>query len=204
MAKSGLAVLESRWWKNSNTSVRGVFDLIIDLNFDSHHDYDYEMVNSKAAFTESFQRYALDKKTNFISIASHGCREGIQLYNNDIVSRSIIRNILKRDTNIRCLSGLHLGSCFFGAKNLARFLFEEDISPWWVAGYSKRIDFARSTALDFIFFNEILEGDADDPVKTIKKVSKFLRAKAGGLCDSLQFGIYMQDGSSQVVNLLES
>lgn len=201
---TAITVLESRWWSNRNTSVRATFDLLSDLECGTHHGYNYEMCNSSVAFTEAFSRYVCQSEdTHYLSVASHGAQDGLQLYNGDVVSRAKIRNILKRDEENRTLSGLHFGSCFFGTQDLAAFLHGFDISPWWIAGYGREIDFVQSTVLDLIFFQQILANKRAHPLQQIKRVSEWMRSNVSGLVDELKFNIYLyNDGSQSIEPLL--
>lgn len=49
---TNVAVLESTWFQHKNTSVRGLFELIADINCDNPHSYNYEMANSEVALKE--------------------------------------------------------------------------------------------------------------------------------------------------------
>ena len=53
-----MAVVEGKWFKDQNISVRGLFDLVSDINFDSPHNYHYEMFNNGAALQEIMERLA--------------------------------------------------------------------------------------------------------------------------------------------------
>ncbi len=204
MKSINIAVLESRWWEGKNTSVRGMFDLLSDLYCDNHHAYHYEMCNSGAALKEALSRYVnKDEDTHYISIASHGSETGLSLYNKDSISRAEIRNILKRDSSNRAVAGIHFGSCLFGTEELAIFLHAEDISPWWIAGYGATVDFVKSTMLDLLFFQELLNHKRKDPVRQIHEVSQSLIETVPGLIKALDFGVYFYDDDSrEVVDLL--
>ena len=57
-----MAVVEGKWFENQNISVRGLFDLVSDINFDSPHNYHYEMFNNDAALQEIMVRLAKKDK----------------------------------------------------------------------------------------------------------------------------------------------
>lgn len=189
---TNICVIESRWWEAKNTSVRGIFDLLSDIHTHSHNGYEYEMANSRAGFQEVVERQLTNPKCNYLTIATHGSHKGLKLFNEEGISRAMIRNILKRDERGRNLVGLHLGCCSFLDERLADFLFERDISPWWIAGYGHTVSWVEATSLDFLFFNKLLEHDDNfkSPIKTIKRVADMLRKECGGLVEKLDFQIY--------------
>jgi len=39
--KTNICVIESKWWAETNTSVRGMFDLLADLHTGTPHGYEY-------------------------------------------------------------------------------------------------------------------------------------------------------------------
>ncbi|MGP0059791.1 MAG: hypothetical protein ACLPID_10945 [Beijerinckiaceae bacterium] len=202
---SNLCVIESRWWQSRNTSVRGMFELLSDLHTGSHHGYEYEMVNSRTGFQESVGRLLQYERCNYLYIATHGEESGLAMFNDDGISRAVIRNLLKKHQEERNLVGLYLGSCSFLQPELVEFLYEEDISPWWIAGYSRKIDWIDSTALDFLCFNKILSEErnlSDNPVKLIRKVAKQLSAECGGLIRKLGFQIYLCEQHPKIDELL--
>ena len=55
---TNIAVIESNWWRKSNTSVRGLFDLVANIAFDNPNAYHYEMVNTEDALKEVMPRIA--------------------------------------------------------------------------------------------------------------------------------------------------
>lgn len=202
---TGLAVLESRWDDDRNLSIREIFNLISDIHTNSSHSYDYEMVNSRVAFIEAFRRYRSLERTNYLSIHCHGNEQGLCMSNKDSISRAILRNCLKGDEN-RYLSGLHIGACSFINSSLVEFLYCGDISPWWIAGYGKDIDFIESTGLDFIFFHKLISFNGYKKLSEIDKiriVSNQMSEEMPGLIKKLDFCIfYYEDNSKEVIDML--
>ena len=43
---TGIAVLESKWWPNRNTSIRPLFDMVAEITKEDPHAYHYEMAGS--------------------------------------------------------------------------------------------------------------------------------------------------------------
>jgi hypothetical protein len=62
---------------DQNISVRGLFDLVSDINFDSPHNYHYEMFNNGTALQEIMARLASMDNIHNIYIAAHGSEDGL-------------------------------------------------------------------------------------------------------------------------------
>jgi hypothetical protein len=205
--KTNICVIESKWWGETNTSVRGMFDLLADLHTGTPHGYEYEMSNSRAGFVEALERQLKSDDSNYIAIAAHGTRQGLKLFNEDGVSKTVIRNILKNDDPPvgRNVIGMHLGCCSFLNRHSIEFLNREDISPWWIAGYYKEVDWVESAALDLIFFNKLLSIDNDaraNPTTTIRNVASKIARECSGLVKRLGFQIYLLEPGYEVQELI--
>ncbi len=72
MPKYELAVVESRWERKRNYSIRSIFDLISDLSYGDTHGYHYEMVNDEHAFKEIVSRLRQTRGIRALYIAAHG------------------------------------------------------------------------------------------------------------------------------------
>lgn len=191
---TNICVLETRWWTGRNTSLRPIFELISDIHCGDHHSFEYEMINNIGGFSETFSRQINNALVNYLVIAAHGDEQNIYLYNNQSISRTLIRNKLKKDDN-RQLVGLHFGSCSFLNENLARFLYGKDISPWWISGYGGKVDWIDASAFEFFFFNKILKMDLNQnhPTENIDNVCKQLWEQCPGLIKKLKFQVYSLD-----------
>lgn len=206
MKKStGIAVIESKWWRGSNVSVRSMFDLVADIATRNPHGYHYEMANSEAALKESIPRIAGYRDCRYLCLAMHGDSDGLQLINKERLSRTELRNLL---TRVKAkpgskLAGVYLSSCAFGTRDLADFVFQQDAGVSWIAGYSERVDFIESSALDLLFFNHLVWEDASTEGEKIKAVAKRITDIAPGLARELGFGIYVRkQGTGGAKNLL--
>jgi hypothetical protein len=130
--------------------------------------------------------------------------------NEDGVSAAVIREILKNDDlhEGRNIIGMHLGCCSFLNRSAVEFLRgddEEDIAPWWIAGFNKRVDWIEATALDFLFFNKLLDNDKNataNPVKTIRNVASGMMRECRGLARRLGFQIYLLEPDCAVEAIL--
>lgn len=69
-----LAVIESRWWRQGNSSVRGLFDVLADIHEDNPASYHYEMFNNRASLNEIVRRAA--RRHDNIYIGAHGRYSG--------------------------------------------------------------------------------------------------------------------------------
>lgn len=193
-----IAVIESNWYKDSNVSVHSLFDVISDITCGSPHAYHYERANCEAAMKEAIPRIAKDRRIKYLYIATHGEEDALQLYNGDNFTRTELKNQLIKIKNSSgsTLRGLYLGSCLVGSSNLADFLFADDIAPRWIAGYDKKISWVQSSALDMLFFNELIDADsssgAETPRMKIESIAKFIGKAAPGLVKDLGFGIYVR------------
>ena len=104
-----LAVLESRWWKTSNDSVRGLFDMLAGMHKDNPFAYHYEMFNNADSLRELIPRIAKMKDVHNIYIGAHGAEDGSALLcPGGRVSRTVLANILQ-PISARRLYGLFLG-----------------------------------------------------------------------------------------------
>lgn len=220
-----IAVIESRWNApgngiQRNTTVRPLFDFLSDLHYGNHHSFEYEMVATQPALDEALQRLASSRGVTVAYLAMHGDQDGLHLHGGGRVSRTHLKNTL-RDITLEhgaSLSGLYLGSCLFGAKALAEFIFQRDVSLAWVAGYNREVDFISSTALDMLFFHTWLEVRNERPnlskLARVTEVSRRLKMQVMGLCRTpeenhdpdcgLGFSIYVRRRGRQrgVVDLL--
>lgn len=204
---SKLSVVESKWFKRKNTSVKGLFDLIADLHCENPNEYHYEMAMSEEALKEAVPRLGSDNQVRWLYIATHGDADGLHLANGDVFSRTKLRNLFRqiKDTPGSKLHGLFLGSCLFGDEALADFLLGPDVDLAWVAGYGEEVDWIESSTLDFLFFNTLLK--YRDVEKTerqlIEAVASELVDRVPGLILDLGFGIHVRKRGGGIENLVE-
>jgi hypothetical protein len=87
---------------------------------------------------------------------------------------------------------------------LAEFLFEKDIGVKWIAGYSEEVDWLDSSAMDLLFFNELLSGDdSETDLQRIQRTASRISQIAQGLTQELGFGIFVRkQRTGGVKNLL--
>ena len=146
-----LAVLESRWWKTSNDSVRGLFDMLAGMHKDNPFAYHYEMFNNADSLKELIPRIAKVKDVHNIYIGAHGAEDGSALLcPGGRVSRTVLANILQ-PISARRLYGLFLGCCGVGLQTEWLMLRETRLT--WVAGYTESVDWVHSSAMDLFFWH---------------------------------------------------
>jgi len=194
--KTKLAVVEGKWFKNKNTSVRSLFDLISDINFDSCHEYHYEMFNNGDALKEIAERLGSTNNVYNIYIAAHGNCGAICGSNEEEVSLAKVRNVIKNITDARGkMHSIYFGSCNFGSyANLKSLLIKgHNNQIRWIAGYTESVDFVKSTVLDALFWNLYISNDASTPLQKIKEVCDTLLDEAPGLVKDLGFKVLAWD-----------
>jgi hypothetical protein len=204
---SGLVVLEGRWQKAKNLSVKSLFDVLIDMNFDNPHEYYYEKFanySSLKAILSDMGRYSGGK---YLYIGGHG-DENVLWGSIDFISRTQFRNALKGELG-GGYQGIFLGSCLFGSSRNANYLF--DILPnniKWIAGYSKSIDWVDSSVLDLLFWNTFFSYDSAKCTnrEIIELTCEEIFETSVGLIEKLGFHVFArrQGRTPGVINLLES
>ncbi len=204
--ESKLAVIEGKWDNKMNISVKGLFDILSDINFDTPHAYIYEMFCDANALTNIINRMATDKDIKYLYIGAHGNQSSIRGSGGD-VSRTKLRNILA-NLNIGTMEGLFLGSCLFGHEDNGDFLLNprgiRNPPIKWIAGYTKSINWIDSSALDILFWNKFFSfpGPA---IHRIESTALATQRLAPGLVVELGFCVYTKKKGPNggIKNLLE-
>ena len=220
LARLPISVIETKWFQETNTSVKGLFDLLADIHCHNPSAYHYEMFGSKRGFEDVFHRVARGPLTKEIYIASHGSSDGLQTpeaggLNDDFLSRKFIRSTVEKflDDGNKRIDGIFFGCCEFGTELAAGEILDlgshRRNSLRWICGYQKSVDWVESSALDMLFWNKYIEfryAYSSSPREAIEKVSHYLNAMAGGLCSELGFAVYVRKVSRDggVVNLIQS
>ena len=205
ISRSGIAVVESRWFPGDNITVAPLFNILGNIFYDNPNAYHYEMVGCTHAFQECLPRIASDKGIRYVYLATHGSPDALHLHGGDQMSRTVIRNCLTAIKGARhTLNGLYFGSCGFGTLTLAEYLYDRSNPVTWIAGYNNDIDWVESSVVDLQFFNLLLSATGSERDK-IEIVAKRIKKKIGPLCDELGFGIYVRKrGTGGVRNLLDA
>jgi len=152
------AVIESRWEKDSNLSVKPVFDLIAHTCFNgSLNAIPYERFLSERAFEDTVKYFMDDQRINALYIGCHADQDSLQVEaKGDILFRKVVNVLRSRkcSNNKGVVSGLFFGSCSFCTLDNVVVLMKNDDRLKWVAGYSKKVDWGLSTFLDGLFMME--------------------------------------------------
>jgi len=208
MPKYELAVVESRWERKKNYSIRSIFDLISDLAYGDTHGYHYEMVNDEHAFREIVSRLRQTRGIRALYIAAHGIKDGIQASNGNLIAKRLIFRTLTRrlDDEAGSLDGVHFGACWFlderHAFNLLRRHGEGEPGLWWVAGYSKVIDWIDSSAVDMFFWQQYLNDEEGTAMERIHRCAEAIRRLMPGAAKEMGFEIYVRGTRGRVKGLL--
>ncbi|KQS77246.1 hypothetical protein ASG25_04680 [Rhizobium sp. Leaf384] len=169
-----------------NASVRPMFDMLCDLHFGNTHEYVYEMVATTPALTNAIMRMAWDTDISTIYLACHGNRDGLKLHGEEtFIDRRKLSKMLLEGSTKRSLTGIYLGACEFGTKELATYLLDRDPQLRWVAGYQNPSDFIDGTALDVMFFNRWFTAITDDPDARPRQIAKQVAAYLKETCRGL-------------------
>ena len=204
MPKSRLAVIEGKWGKNTNVSVKALFDVLSDINFDTPHAYAYEMFCDAASLDNIISRMGANKSIKYLYIGAHGENDAISAPGGKIKRTKLKNSLLKLREG--SMEGLFLGSCLFGSAANMRHILCPPLGAnppvKWVAGYTEKIDWVQSSVLDLLFWKLIFENPAA-PTIQIERVAERLRDLEPGLVTELGFCIYVRSTASKGVrNLL--
>lgn len=194
---SGLVVLEGRWQNNRNTSVRSLFDLLMDMEFGSSHEYYFENFATSETLRSIISHVCgQHSRKKYIYIGAHG-DEG-QIYGSvDRITRASLNNTL-RDFLGGQIRGVFFGSCLFCNEDNAEFFFHNTHgvpnNVKWIAGYGRSVDWMESSALDILFwlnlFREKNRNPQSSEINIIDDVCNNLNGMMGGLMRELEFQVF--------------
>ena len=191
-----LAVVEGKWFKDRNISIRSLFDMVSDLNCGSPHEYHYEMFNDGNALQEIIRRLASKDNVYNVYIAAHGSDESLFGSNGEAISITKVRNAIKAMIEAPgVMHSIYFGSCNFGnISNLKSLLQQGSVDKTrWIAGYTEPIEFIKSSVLDALFWNLYIKEISDAPLTRIQNVCKILNEEVGGLIEDLGFKVLAWD-----------
>ncbi|MGC9270917.1 hypothetical protein [Acidiphilium sp.] len=194
---SGLVVLEGRWQNNRNVSVKSLFDLLVDMEFNNIHNYHYENFTNVQSFRAILNNIFLpNAHKRYLYIGGHGDEINVN-GTVDNVSRTEIRNSLHEIQGGQ-LRGFFVGACLFGNEENAGFFFAPEIGVVptirWFAGYQGNVDWIKSSVMDIIFWQRIFSERIRHPGATentiIENVCNYLNHSVSGLMEELEFQVY--------------
>jgi hypothetical protein len=191
---SGLVVLEGKWSKHYNTSIKSLFDVLIDINFESPHEYYFDTFANSVAFRDILKHVCGPHSQNrrYLYIGAHGDQRNIQGSVKPI-TRARFRNSLHGLGGQ--MRGVFLGSCLFGTLSNAKFLFHPSGVPanvMWIAGYGKSVDWIESAVLDMLFWNTLFDVDTGNrtPREVIEETCRRVSEGAPGLVRRWDFQVF--------------
>jgi hypothetical protein len=207
-----LAVLEGKWWPDSNVSVRYLFDCIAHLRHSTPDAYHYEMFCDGAALDNVVRRVACLPSVQLVYIAAHGGSDGIAGSDGEIIKRRKLQDIFGGFAR-GSIEGIYFGTCFFADEDNARFLLCEEgrysrMPAKWVAGYDQKVDWLKSSVLDMFFWVEYLEAcdDGETPVNAVRRAADRITRCMRGLARELGFQAYIRKpgaGAHDVAPLID-
>ena len=196
-----VAVVESRWWEDGNTSVRGLFDLIATIKKGNPDKYYYEMFNNACSLKEIICRASEKDEIRNLYIAAHGWEDGIcgaEQHCRNGISRRRLGNMLSNKE----LSGLYLSSCFTANPDTTTFLLERS-EVRWIAGYSEKVDWLEGASIDLYFWASYYRSrDVGTVDERIRRVSTNLKDHMLPACKRFGFNIFIRNENKNAQPLL--
>ena len=197
-----LAVIEGRWDKRSNCSVKPFFDTYSDVTHGNHNSFHYETFGDAAAFSEIVQRVGEQRGIRYVYVAAHGSDEGIFGASGALIPNKVIIESLKHAR----LDGVFFGACEFGVlKNARKILRSSDVALSWVAGYGSDVDWIRSSLADILFWRKYLETLLDEkktPKAAVRYTAEALVRYSPGMLLIDEFEIFLKDAQGDVELLM--
>ena len=196
-----VAVVESRWWKEGNTSVRGLFDIVATIKKANPDKYHYEMFNNAPSLKEMIHRVSKKEHIRNLYIAAHGWDDGIcgaERKNRNGISRTRLGNMLSN----KSLSGLYLSSCFTANQDTVCFLLERS-EVRWIAGYSETVDWLEGASVDLYFWARYYaSNNAGGADGRIHRVACKMKKRLLPLCKNYGFNIFIRGDAGKAEPLL--
>lgn len=154
-----IAIIEARWWRQGNHSVRDLFEAVAALHYGNPYGFPYDMFADRSSLEAVLGLRASDGRTEVAYMASHGDENRISGLPGKTISRRELRTALRRENPGGQLKGLYFGSCLTGNVNNAHFLLQGNANTrlQWVAGYEKSVDWIDSSAIDMVFMGKLAE-----------------------------------------------
>ena len=206
MAHTGLAVIESRWWRSGNDTVRPIFETLSGIVEDNPHSVRYDMFAEERSLRQIISNIAGDKEIKSIYIGAHGDKNAIGGLGGVSISRTMIRNMLTATNKSGSICGMYLGSCLVGTFDNSGFWFEQEKTGLsWIAGYSKSIDWIESSAIDMIFWSYYLRDrklnrsrrrGKKSELKMVEDATSKLHDLMPAAFDKLGFNVYYKSATA--------
>ncbi len=208
-----LAVVEARWWKDGNDSVRPLFDTLAGMHHDNPFHYHYEMFADEHSFCALVKRLGRTKGIHYLHVASHGSKDGKALlgapdlnpktkrWESAKISRTKVKNAIVGATADpgSSFTGIYFGSCYFGNPEVSDYLFSSDATKLrWIAGYQKTVNWVDAAILEMFFWDQFRyfetrgREEIVPPIERVVKVAEQVKSLMSGLRERLAFDIYVR------------
>ena len=197
-----LGILEGRWEKNSEYTVRPLFDVLHQAG-DFEQSFRYERFIGKASLSETLKFIASRNDVRRLYIACHGDGDGLRAPNGDTITHRDISASLAdlKGERFRKIEGLYLAACSYGTEATAAALLSANLDIKWVAGYAGEVNWFQSAAIDLMFLELLCESKGLE-AEGVRIASKEIRRLCGGLIADLKFGVWGRKRGGGVEDIL--
>ena len=212
MPHTGLAIIESRWWKNGNDTVRPLFETLAGIVEDNPHSVRYDMFVENKSLKSVISDITKQKHIHSIYIGAHGNNNSIFGLAKTEISRTSLRNILRSVNKKGSVERLYFGSCLIATSDNASYLLKgtPKTGLQWVAGYTKSIDWVDSSAVDMIFWSKNLherktnrskKNNKKSSVDMVKTASSQMKTLMPNVFDQMGFNVYYLDTGNNLTSV---
>lgn len=213
--RTDLAVIESRWERETNKSVKPIFDLITQGFLNNEFDaIPYERFISKSGLAEAIDYFNSNKNILTIYIGCHGDERRLCVGEYEKMDAKSLLEVIKMrrfEDRENPIKGMFVGSCYFGRKANAKILLGFDSPLTWFAGYRDEVDWGLSSLLDGFFMMEYVNIRLRNVIQKYKTrntliyVCKSIRKHNSGLISNLKFSVYLKlkNAEQEIVDLME-
>ena len=160
MLQAPFSVVETRWWKDGNHSVRPLFESVAALQYDNPSAFLYDMFCDESSLSTIMHQRCSDGATEVVYLATHGNEEATAIGQNEdtAITRTKFRNVMRSANKKKQLSGMFLGTCYTAKNKTIEFLLDGGGTKMsWMAGYTEEVDWIEGSAIDIVFFNYLAQ-----------------------------------------------
>lgn len=206
---TGLAVIESRWWREGNDSVRPLFETLAGIVENNPHFVRYDMFCEEQSLSRIIENLVGSGIIHSVYVGAHGDDSSISGLGDASISRAKLRNIFRKLNQNKSISGLYFGSCLVANKSNAAFWLagKQTTGLRWVAGYNESVDWIDSSAVDMIFWSKYLHerksnrsrrNNKKSDVEMIKSASSEMKKLMPTIFNQMGFNVYYLDKGKHV------
>jgi hypothetical protein len=206
---TGLAVIEARWWKDGNDSVRPLFETLAGIVEGNPHHVRYDMFTEEASLSEIISDISVKSGIHSVYIGAHGDDKCIGGLGDATISRTVLRNMFRSSNSSGEIQGLYFGSCLIGTAKNANFWLakEQKTGLKWPAGYTNSVDWVDSSAVDMIFWSKYLHERKTNrsrkrgklsELEMVEKASSAMKKLMPTVFEQMGFNIYRLDSGGRL------